>query len=135
MQTNFQRPLFLTVLAVLVAALSACSSFFGRETVGAVRFQNSIPDECNVTRGLKQKKVIRATSENQLRSHYGLTFLVRFQDGVSPPVYGTLYYQNKDLNRYCMATPDGRFAIFANSQINGEDNIIQEVCYPLKECR
>lgn len=139
MMTNFSRLLFagrwvVLITAVLAGAL-ACSSFFGRSTQGAVTFYRSIPDICNTTRGLKQKTVIRATSEEQLRSHYGLTFLVRFQDGISPPVYGTLYYQNQDQNRYCMATPDGRFAVFANSQVNGIDNIVQEVCFPLKDCQ
>ena len=143
MMTEFSRPLFSRAVAGRLLALlllmllvpgSACLSFFGRKTQGAVTFYGDIPDQCNQTRGLKQKVVIRATSEDELRSHYGLTFLVRFQDGVSPPVYGTLYYQNEDLNRYCMATPDGRFAVFANSQVNGYDNIVQEVCYPIKEC-
>ncbi|MCR9144153.1 MAG: hypothetical protein NXI24_18035 [bacterium] len=138
MISKFSRHLFFgTVAAMLTLFFSVapgCSSFLGRETRGAVTFYNDIPDQCNTTRGLKQKTVIRATSESQLRSHYGLTFLVRFQDGVSPPVYGTLYYQNEDLNRYCMATPGGRFAVFANSRVNGVDNIVQEVCYPIKDC-
>ncbi len=136
--SKFSRPLFrITFPTVLLAWLllsASCSTFFGRKTQGAVTFYSDIPGQCNTTRGLKQKTVIRATSEQQLRSHYGLTFLVRFQDGVSPPIYGTLYYQNEDLNRYCMATPDGQFAVFANSKVNGFDNIVQEVCFPIKDC-
>ena len=134
MMTNFSRLFFTLALVTVLIGAAACSSFFGRKTQGAVTYYNDIPELCNTTRGLKQKTVIRASSEDQLRAHYGLTFLIRFQDGVSPPVYGTLYYQNQDLNRYCMATPDGRFAVFANSQVNGTDNIVQEVCDPLKDC-
>jgi hypothetical protein len=123
-----------TALLALGCAGASCAIFTGKKQQGAVTYYSSIPDLCSTTRGLKQKTVVRASTENELRSHYGLTFLIRFQDGVTRPVYGTLYYQNEDLNRYCMATPDGRFAVFSNSQVNGLDNIIQEICFPIKDC-
>lgn len=85
--------------------------------------------------GLKQTVVKRVTSEEELVKHYGITFRVRFQDRVSPDLYGALYYQNQTENKYCMALPDGRFAIFADRQLaENTMNVSQEVCYPIMRC-
>jgi tRNA U34 5-methylaminomethyl-2-thiouridine-forming methyltransferase MnmC len=70
----------------------------------------------------------------QLQKHYRLTFHVWFQDGISPELYGTLYYQNRRENKYCMALPDGNFAVFADSRVGRKPNISHEVCYPIKDC-
>ena len=102
---------------------------------GAVSFFDSVPEQCNEIRGLKQSRVASADSEQELIDHYGITFLVRFQDKESPTLYGTLYYQNPRENLYCMALTDGRFASFGDKQISqNRRNFIQEVCYPLQNC-
>ena len=103
--------------------------------VGAVTFYNDVPAQCAVVQGLKQNVVKRVHSEQELIKHYGITFRVRFQDRVSPELYGALYYQNPSENKYCMALPDGRFAVFADKQL-GENtmNVSQEVCYPILKC-
>ncbi|MBI41142.1 MAG: hypothetical protein CMF59_16215 [Leptospiraceae bacterium] len=102
---------------------------------GAVSYYDGIPQQCNEVRGLKQKIVKAGDSEQELIDHYGITFLVRFQDKESPALYGTLYYQNPRKNLYCMALTDGRFASFSDSQIDANRrNFIQEVCHPLKKC-
>ncbi len=125
--------------AILVSLLAAvllgasCATFFGNRK-GAVRYYSGIPSQCSTTRGLKQREVIRAQSEAQLREHYGLTFLITFNDGVSPPVYGSLYYNSPEQNLYCMALPDGRFAVFSDSEVGARRNMMQEVCYPIKDC-
>lgn len=123
-----------TLIALLISvAILRCSATGERRS--AVRFYDNIPPECASTRGIKQNTVLRVTSEEDLRRHYGITFRVFFNDGISPEIYGTLYYQNRDENRYCVAMPDGRFAIFADSRI-GEHrrNVVHEVCYPIHEC-
>ena len=74
-------------------------------------------------------------SEQELIKHYGISFLIRFRDQASPQLYGALYYLDQEQNLYCMALPDGRFAVFSNSRIGGKDNIIQEICHPLKKCK
>jgi len=102
---------------------------------GAVEFFNSIPEGCTATKGIKQQSVARVTSEQALRSHYGLTFQVRFNDGVTAPLYGSLYYQSASENKYCMALPDGRFAVFQDSKVGEKPNVMQEVCYPLQDCQ
>ena len=102
---------------------------------GVVNFHDEIPLICDEGRGLKQKKVIAVHSENQMREHYGLTFKIRFQDGVSPRLYGALYYQNPKKNLYCMSLPNGRFASFSDSKIGRLRNIVQELCYPIQECK
>ncbi|MCB1164660.1 MAG: hypothetical protein KDK37_02710 [Leptospiraceae bacterium] len=105
------------------------------ETMGVVEIYDSIPKQCNEVRGLKQSEVKAAHSEQELIDHYGITFIVRFQDKKSPVLYGTLYYQNPRKNLYCMALPDGRFASFSDSQIDtNRKNFIQEVCHPLQTC-
>ena len=120
----------LGALAVFAKLLLSCSP-----QRGAVTFYDNIPPPCQTVRGLKQKKVIQVYSEEQLRKHYGLSFRVRFNDGVSPQLYGVLYYQNKKQNLYCMALPDGRFAMFRDSRIDRHrTNMIQELCYPIQEC-
>ncbi len=137
MMNHSSRPtLFANTAAVCLLALLAgsCALFTGRSEKGAVTFHRGIPDNCDTTRGLKQKVVKRVTSEEELRRHYGLTFLVQFQDGVSPRLYGTLYHQNEDANFYCMALPDGRFATFSDSKVGDRNNVSQEVCFPIKEC-
>lgn len=105
------------------------------KTVGAVAYFAEIPARCNTVRGIKQKVIRRVRSEQELRDHYGLTFLVRFNDGVSPPLYGSMYYQNRDENRYCMALVDGGFAVFSDRKVGIKRNVIQEVCYPIQVCR
>lgn len=103
-------------------------------TVGAVQFFAAVPAVCPATRGIKQKTVRRVTTEQELRDHYGLTFAVRFNDGVSPTLYGSIYYQNRAENRYCMALVNGSFAVFADRKIGVKRNVIQEVCYPIQPC-
>lgn len=102
---------------------------------GVVRLYNDIPGSCNSTRGIKQKVVKKVFSEEEMRQHYGLTFLVYFNDRKSPPLYGVLYYQNRKENKYCMAMPDGKFAVFKDRAVDQyKRNIVHEVCYPLREC-
>jgi len=126
-------------LIALAAVLSGlfCQCKVERQTlpVGAVTFHNDIPADCATVQGLKQSTVKRVKSEEELIKHYGITFRVRFQDKVSPDLYGALYYQNPGENKYCMALPDGRFAIFADKKL-GENtmNVSQEVCYPILKC-
>ena len=116
-------------LGSIALLLFACRG--GRSVV---TFYNTIPPLCNTVRGLKQKKIIPVHNEKQLRKHYGLTFRIRFNDKVSPTLYGALYYQDDANNLYCMALPNGRFALFRDSKIGRRKNIIQEVCYPIQEC-
>lgn len=105
------------------------------EKKGVVSYYNSIPPVCSETKGIKQKTVKKVNSTSALESHYKITMLVRFQDKVSPSLYGTLYYQDRASNLYCMALPDGRFASFSNSQIDqNRKNMIQEICYPIQKC-
>ncbi len=104
------------------------------KTIGAVDFFGEVPALCNRTRGIKQQTVRRVTNEQELRAHYGLTFVVRFNDGISPPLYGSMYYQNQNENRYCMALTSGHFAMFSDRPIGIKRNLIQEVCYPIQEC-
>lgn len=120
-----------------VLFFSACSLFQPRiEEDGAVTFHRSVPEFCNEVRGLNASEVRSARSEQALIDHYGMTFMVRFNDGISPQLYGTLYYQNRDENLYCMALPDGRFASFSDSRIDEfKTNVIQEICHPLNSCR
>ncbi len=102
---------------------------------GVVTYFNDVPAECPTGKGLKQTVVKRVTSEKDMIRHYGMTFRVRFQDKVTPELYGALYYQDKGENMYCMALPDGRFATFRDSQVGEHQmNIAQEVCYPLQAC-
>lgn len=128
--------LFLFTGIVLSSVLSHCGMIRPPENrSGVVRFTKEIPTECNTTTGLKQKVVRAVYSERELIQHYGLSFQVHFNDKKSPDLYGALYYQNRDTNLYCMALPDGRFAIFMDSQIDEHRrNVIHEVCYPLKDC-
>ncbi|MCB1173796.1 MAG: hypothetical protein KDK39_09535 [Leptospiraceae bacterium] len=130
------RILALLLLLVMGHGFAACTvlkNLFSNQQ-GVVTFYNGIPDECPQSRGLKQKVIKSVHSEAELEAHYGLTFLIHFQDGVSPDLYGTLYHQNKAANIYCMALPDGRFARFGNSKVNGKDNMVQEICKPIKHC-
>ncbi|MBW7858084.1 MAG: hypothetical protein H3C43_07325 [Leptonema sp. (in: Bacteria)] len=129
----------LTTLLIITMTIlvSNCNLLETKKTpsTGAVTYVNSIPNNCTTTTGIKQKVVKKVTSESELRQHYGLTFKVRFNDQVSPTLYGALYYQDNKQNLYCMALPDGRFATFHDSQISeNKKNIIQEVCYPLSDC-
>jgi len=120
----------------LSSALTQCGMIRPSEgRSGVVQFTKEIPTECNTTTGLKQKVVRAVYSERELVQHYGLSFQVHFNDKKSPDLYGALYYQNRDTNLYCMALPDGRFAVFQDSQIDEHKrNVIHEVCYPLKDC-
>ncbi|MCB1326068.1 MAG: hypothetical protein KDK35_12600 [Leptospiraceae bacterium] len=132
---SFRLTFRLLASTTLLFFSALCSLFQRQTTRGAVTFYDSIPAQCNTTRGLRQQEVRVVHSESELREHYGLTFIVRFNDGVSPALYGTLYYQDQSLNRYCMALPDGRFAVFSDSSIDAEtNNFVQEVCYPIKDC-
>ncbi|MBX7057954.1 MAG: hypothetical protein K1X75_07795 [Leptospirales bacterium] len=123
-----------SLLIVAASALAGGCAFILSERHGAVRIYSSIPSQCSTTRGLKQSRVIAVQSENELREHYGLTFLVSFNDGVTPPVYGALYYNDPAENLYCMALADGRFAVFSDSAVGPRRNVMQEICYPIKEC-
>ena len=127
-------PLFAGI--ALFSALLQCGMIRPSEgRSGVVQFTKEIPAECNTTTGLKQKVVRAVYSERELVQHYGLSFQVHFNDKKSPDLYGALYYQNRDTNLYCMALPDGRFAVFQDSHIDEHKrNVIHEVCYPLKDC-
>ncbi len=128
--------LSLLFLPIALLLLSSCHSWpFSRSERSVVRYYDSIPRECDTTQGIRQKQVIQASSDQELKDHYGLTFLVWFNDGISPVLYGTLYYQSEKRNLYCMALPDGRFAVFHDRQIDRHRrNVVHEVCYPIKEC-
>ena len=119
---------------MLPVVFGGCLSFIFRPSRGVVTSYSGIPSSCTTTLGLKQKVVKQAQSEDELIRHYGLTFLVRFQDGESPALYGTVYHQDPDANKYCMALPDGRFATYTQSKIGVKDNMYQEICYPLRDC-
>ncbi len=104
-------------------------------TFGVVDIYDFIPEFCKESLGLKQKKVILAKSENELKEHYGITFLVSFNDHISPILYGTLYYIDSDKNLYCMALPNEKIAVFKDSKVDMyRNNIKQEICYPIKIC-
>lgn len=124
------------VCSILLSGLGQCTfiaEMFSKKH-GVVTFYNSIPSKCPKSRGLKQKVIKPVYSHSEMINHYGISFLIRFQDKISPDLYGVLYHQNKDKNLYCMALPDGRFALFHDQIINSKSNIIQEICYPLKNC-
>jgi len=130
----YSRILLATATTLIFVGCSALESPV-KPSTGVVSFQKSIPSQCSTGIGLKQKVVRQVFSEKALIDHYGLTMLVRFNDKISPELYGTLYYQNPAENRYCMALPDGRFAMFSDSQIDtNKRNVIQEVCYPFSDC-
>ena len=100
-----------------------------------VQFYTNVPETCSSVNVLKQKNLKRVSSEDELIKHYGLTFLVRFNDGKTRPIYGTLYYSSSEENKYCMVLPDGNFAVIKDKQIDQyRKNVIQEVCYPIQEC-
>lgn len=122
--------------AALGLTLPACRQVTRPDPArGVVRYHTDIPADCPTTSGIKQSVVRRVSSEGELRKHYGLTFKVHFNDGVSPTLYGTLYYQNRDRNLYCMALPDGRFASFEDSQVSEHRrNVMQEICFPIQDC-
>lgn len=102
---------------------------------GVVEYYNHVPSSCDTVRGLRQKELIPVHSEKRLREHYGMTFHVWFNDGVTEELYGTLYYQNEKENLYCMALPDGNFAVFHDRMVDRhKKNIAHEICYPLREC-
>lgn len=133
--------LFLALTAAFALITTNCLTTTGgstspSDTVGVVSFFSSVPAGCTEANAIKQKKVKSVSSQSELESHYKITMLVRFQDNVSPSLYGTLYYQNREKNLYCMALPDGRFAAFSDSQVSANrKNMIQEVCYPIQKCR
>ncbi len=118
----------------LIGCFFATCAWFNHKQQGVIYFHDNIPSICNTSHGLKQKKIIPVYSEKQLRDHYGLTFEIRFRDHKSPRLYGALYYQDPKKNLYCMALPNGRFASFSDSKIGNGRNLIQELCYPIKEC-
>jgi hypothetical protein len=102
---------------------------------GVIKYYSHVPASCNTTRGLKQSLVKQVKSEKELRAHYGLTFRVWFNDRATESLYGSLYYQNAEQNKYCMALPDGRFAVFGDKPVGPhKKNIAHEVCYPIKDC-
>lgn len=117
--------------------LTHCGFFQPTQTSkGAVKFYADVPPECNTIKGLKATTVKRVTSEKALIDHYGLTFRIRFQDKISPELYGALYYQDEKENKYCMALPDGRFAIFEDSKVDvNKNNVMQDLCHPIMSCR
>lgn len=123
----------LAATLLIPTLFSGCHFLLG-DRQGAVRYYSNIPSQCSVTRGLRQKEVARVTSEQQMRDHYGLTFLITFNDGKSPALYGAMYYQSQEENRYCVALPDGRFAVVEDSLIGSRRNMMQEVCFPIKDC-
>ena len=132
--SGIYRILKLLLPVMAVSSLSFCF-ILPWEKYGVVRIYSDIPRSCRTTRGLKQQVVKKVTSEEEMRKHYGLTFLVHFNDNVSPPLYGVLYHQNKKKNKFCMALPNGEFAVFKDRQIDEHKrNIVHEVCYPLREC-
>lgn len=127
--------LSLTALTAGIS-LSSCATLNHLfDETGVVEYYSNIPEECNTVRGLTQSVVKQVDSEQQLVDHYGLSFHVWFQDGVSPELFGALYYQNRNEGKYCMALPDGEFAVFYDSMIGHKPNVSHEVCYPLKDCR
>lgn len=129
-------PAFLFLLLFSFSHVASCLCLRPKKQ-GVVLFHDEIPIFCNRGRGLKQKKIIPVYSEKELRQHYGLSFQIRFNDGLSPRLYGALYYQNRKKNLYCMALPNGRFASFSDSKVKhrrNAQNVIQELCYPLQEC-
>lgn len=104
-------------------------------TFGVVEIYDFIPKFCNKTQGIKQKQVILAKSEKQLIEHYGITFLVSFNDQISPILYGTLYYIDPEKNLYCMALPNEKIAVFKDRKLDAyRNNVMQEICYPIKLC-
>ncbi len=119
---------------LILAFFFSCSLRHPKQK-GVVRFYNSIPENCKTVKGLKQKQVIPVYTEKQLRDHYNITFLVRFNDDESPSLYGALYHQDQEKNLYCMALRKGKFAVFSDSTVGRRRNVIQEVCYPIRECR
>lgn len=123
------------LLATLWTTLSGCM-LFGPQRQGAVRFYGDIPSSCDTVRGLRQQVIKQVHSEEEMRKHYGLTFRVYFQDNESPEsLYGVLYYQDPEANKYCMALPDGRFAVFSDRQFaENRRNVSHEVCFPIKDC-
>ena len=125
---------FLSYGLVLIFSFFSCSLRYPRQK-GVVRFYRSIPEHCKTVKGLKQKKIIPIYTEKQLRDHYKITFLIRFNDNKSPTLYGALYHQDQEKNLYCMALLKGKFAVFSDSPIGRRRNVIQEVCAPIRECR
>ena len=130
-----QKIFFIFCLYGLTLAFFFSCSLRLPKQKGVVRFYNSIPENCTTVKGLKQKQVIPVYTEKQLRNHYNITFLIRFNDNESPSLYGTLYHQDQEKNLYCMALLRGKFAVFSDSPIGKRRNMIQEVCYPIRECR
>lgn len=127
--------LFLIPLIATILSFSCSPSPDRVGNSGVVRYYDSIPSECNEIRGLRQKELKQVKTEQELRNHYGMTFHVWFNDGITEELYGALYYQNREENLYCMALPDGSFAVFEDSQItNFRKNVAHEICYPLREC-
>lgn len=126
------------VLVFLILNFLFCSLIFKKEVsyqFGVVEIYDYIPKQCKETKGLKQKKVILAKSEEELINHYGITFLVYFNDQVSPILYGSLYYFDPDNNLYCMSLPNEKIAVFRDKKIDQyRNNIIQEICYPIRPC-
>lgn len=129
---------YLIVLVFLILNFLFCSLIFKKEVsyqFGVVEIYDYIPKQCKETKGLKQKKVILAKSEEELINHYGITFLVYFNDQVSPILYGSLYYFDPDNNLYCMSLPNEKIAVFRDKKIDQyRNNIIQEICYPIRPC-
>ena len=131
---NLFKIIFILIIFFLYNVTFLNSKTKKKKGPSVVTISNHIPKVCNTSLGLKQKIIKAVYNEKEMREHYGITFLVRFNDEFSEDLYGVLYYQNEKKNLYCMALADGKFAIFSNSKIGNGNNIIQEICYPIKEC-
>ena len=131
---NLFKIIFIIIIFFLFNITFLNSKTKKKKGPSVVTISNQIPKVCNTSLGLKQKIIKAVYNEKEMREHYGITFLVRFNDEYSEDLYGVLYYQNEKKNLFCMALADGKFAIFSNSKIGNGNNIIQEICYPIKEC-
>ncbi len=102
--------------------------------IGVVEITDDIPEVCNHVKGLKVDKVILADNEKELIQHYKITNLIYFKDELSPILYGSLYYMDFDNKIFCMALINKKIAIINNNLIENQDNMVQEICYPIKQC-
>ncbi len=126
------------ILFVIFLILSYCAtpSIQHKKTLGTVDIYNYIPEFCNHSNVLKQKEVKLVKDEEELIEYYKITFLVSFRDELSPILYGTLYYIDPQSQIHCMALPNKKIAVFKNQILkNQKDLVIQEICYPINQCK